>query len=193
MICNFNFHLSEIVTRHHIRNSSGAYPIDNYYYYYNYGIIIIIIRSRESAVSIATGYGLNDRGVGVRVPLGARIFLFFRVIQIGSWAHPASYPTGTGGSFPGGKAAGREAHHSPPTNAEVKETWTYTSPPPYAFKTWCLIVKHREIFTFLPSLILLLLLYNLPCFCILFVCFFASFFYSYLPAYNSPLGCKVRT
>jgi hypothetical protein len=28
------------------------------------------------------------------------------VIQIGSGAHPASYPIGIGGSFPGGKAAG---------------------------------------------------------------------------------------
>jgi hypothetical protein len=31
-------------------------------------------RSRDSAVGIATGYGLNDRGVGVRVPVGSRIF-----------------------------------------------------------------------------------------------------------------------
>jgi hypothetical protein len=41
-------------------------------------IIIIIIRSSskswDSAVSIATGYGLDDQGVGVRVPVGARIF-----------------------------------------------------------------------------------------------------------------------
>jgi hypothetical protein len=32
------------------------------------------IRSRDSAVGIATGYGLDDRGVGVRVPVGSRIF-----------------------------------------------------------------------------------------------------------------------
>jgi hypothetical protein len=29
---------------------------------------------RDSAVGIATGYGLDDRGVGVRVPVGSRIF-----------------------------------------------------------------------------------------------------------------------
>jgi hypothetical protein len=29
-----------------------------------------IYRSRESAVGIATGYGLDDRGVGFRVPVG---------------------------------------------------------------------------------------------------------------------------
>jgi len=28
---------------------------------------------------------------------------------------------GTGSSFPGGKAAGTEADHSPPSSAEVKE------------------------------------------------------------------------
>jgi hypothetical protein len=29
--------------------------------------------SRDSSVSIVTGYGLEDRGVGVRVPIGSRI------------------------------------------------------------------------------------------------------------------------
>jgi hypothetical protein len=29
---------------------------------------------RDSAVGIATSYGLDDRGVGVRVPVGSRIF-----------------------------------------------------------------------------------------------------------------------
>jgi hypothetical protein len=33
-------------------------------------------------------------------------FSFLHVVQTGSEAHPASYPIGTGGSFPGGKAAG---------------------------------------------------------------------------------------
>jgi hypothetical protein len=31
-------------------------------------------RMRDGSVGIATGYGLDDRGVGVRVPLGSRIF-----------------------------------------------------------------------------------------------------------------------
>jgi hypothetical protein len=56
------------------------------------------------AIGTATGYGLDDRGVGVRVPVGPRIFSSPRV-QTGSGAHPTSYPTGTGDSFYGGKAA----------------------------------------------------------------------------------------
>jgi hypothetical protein len=59
----------------------------------------------DSAVGIATGYGLDDRGVGVRVPVGQE-FSLHHVLQTGSGARPASYPMGTGDSFPGGKAAG---------------------------------------------------------------------------------------
>jgi hypothetical protein len=33
-----------------------------------------LIKSRSSAVAIATSYGLDDRMVAVRVPLGTRIF-----------------------------------------------------------------------------------------------------------------------
>jgi hypothetical protein len=64
-----------------------------------------INRSRDSVVGIATGYGLDDRGVEVRVPVGSRIFLL-HVLQTGSGAHPDSYPMGTGDSFPGDKAVG---------------------------------------------------------------------------------------
>jgi hypothetical protein len=60
------------------------------------------IESRESVVGIATGYGLDDRGVEVQVPVESRIFL--NVVHTGSGVHPTSYPTGTGGSFPGIKA-----------------------------------------------------------------------------------------
>jgi hypothetical protein len=89
------------------------------------------------AVGIATGYGLDDRGVGVRVPVESRIFSSSRrPDRLG--VHP-SYPVGTGGSFPGVKRPGREADHSPPASAEVKEMWIYTSIPPYAFMTYCLI------------------------------------------------------
>jgi hypothetical protein len=63
-----------------------------------------IIVSRDSVVGIETGYGLDDLGVGVRVP--GQEFSFLHVVQTGSGAHPASYPMGTGDSLPGGKAAG---------------------------------------------------------------------------------------
>jgi hypothetical protein len=40
---------------------------------------------------------------------------------------------------PGVKRLRREVDHSPPTSAEVKKKWIYTSTPPYAFMVWCLI------------------------------------------------------
>jgi hypothetical protein len=39
---------------------------------------------------------------------------------------------GTGGSFAGVQRPGHEADHSPPSSAEVKKTFVYTSTP-YAF------------------------------------------------------------
>jgi hypothetical protein len=63
------------------------------------------ILSRDSTVSIALGYGLADRGSRVRFPAGAGNFSLHHRVQNGSEAHPASYPMGTRGSFPGGKAA----------------------------------------------------------------------------------------
>jgi hypothetical protein len=43
-----------------------------------------------------------------------------------------SCPLGTEALSPGVKRPGREAGHSPPTSAEVKKIWIYTSTPPYA-------------------------------------------------------------
>jgi hypothetical protein len=63
-------------------------------------------KGRRSSVGIALGYGLHDRGSRVRLPAGAGNFSLHHRVQNGSGAHPASYPMGIEGSFPGGKAAG---------------------------------------------------------------------------------------
>jgi hypothetical protein len=57
-------------------------------------------------IGIATGYGLDDRMIGVRFPVGAGNFSLRHRVQTGSGAHPAFYPIGTGFSFPGVKSAG---------------------------------------------------------------------------------------
>jgi hypothetical protein len=81
----------------------------------------IVTQSRDSSVGIALGYGLDDRGSRVRfLAVAGNVSLHYRV-QNGSGAHPASYPMGTRGSFPGVKRPGRESDHSPPSSAEVKE------------------------------------------------------------------------
>jgi hypothetical protein len=64
------------------------------------------IKRRDSSVGIALGFGLDDRGSRVRFPAGAGNFSLYYRVQNGSGAHPSSYPMGTRGSYPGGKAAG---------------------------------------------------------------------------------------
>jgi hypothetical protein len=46
-----------------------------------------------------------------------------------------------GALSPGVKRQGREADHSPPTRAEVKKMWIYTSTPPYAFMAYLLPLR----------------------------------------------------
>jgi hypothetical protein len=65
-----------------------------------------IRRSRDSTVSIALGYGLEDRGSRLRFPAGAGNFSLHHRVHNGSGAHPASYPMSARGCFPGGEAAG---------------------------------------------------------------------------------------
>jgi hypothetical protein len=79
--------------------------------------------------------GIRAGWSGVRVPVGAGNLSFHRCIQAGSGTHPASYPMGTRGSFPG-----HEADHSPAFSAEVKNPWNYNSTSP--------IRHHRTPFPF---------------------------------------------
>jgi hypothetical protein len=51
-------------------------------------------------------------------------------VHTDSRAQPATYPLALS---PGVKRQVREANHSPPTSAEAKKTWIYTSTPPYVF------------------------------------------------------------
>jgi hypothetical protein len=69
-------------------------------------VVIGIKLFHDTSVSIATGYGLDCRGLGVRFGVVAGNFSLLHRVQNGSGAHPASYPTGTGNSFPGGKPSG---------------------------------------------------------------------------------------
>jgi hypothetical protein len=79
---------------------------------------LCFVRSRDSSVGIATGYGLDDRGFESQQRL--RIFLFTTV------SRPALGPTQPliqwvpGVLSLGVKRPVREAAHSPPSGAEVK-------------------------------------------------------------------------
>jgi hypothetical protein len=77
-----------------------------------------LLRSRDSVVGIATGYGLDDGGVGVRVPVGSSIFSSPRRPER-LWS-----PTNLSYGKPGAlsleiKRPGREIEHSSPASADV--------------------------------------------------------------------------
>jgi hypothetical protein len=72
--------------------------------------------------------------------MGFFFFFFFLTL-----ARPALGPTQpplqqvAGALSPGGNRPGREADHSPPCSAEVKNAWIYTYTPQYVFAARCLV------------------------------------------------------
>jgi hypothetical protein len=81
----------------------------------------------------------------VQYPGEARIFFIVQDVHIDSGAQPFTKSLDTEGSFLRGEAAGGEVDHSP--SAEVKNVWSYTPTPIYAFMagtetTWFTIKTH---------------------------------------------------
>jgi hypothetical protein len=72
-----------------------------YFFNINFNIILPF-----NSVDIALGDGLDDWDSRVRFLAGAGNFSLHHRVQNVSGAHPASYPMGTRGSFPGDKVAG---------------------------------------------------------------------------------------
>jgi hypothetical protein len=82
---------------------------------------------RDSSVGKPTGYGQDDRMIGVRFPTEGGNFLFDTVSRpaLGSTQPPIKWVPGTLSLEV--KRPGREADHSPPSSAEVKNAWSYAS------------------------------------------------------------------
>jgi hypothetical protein len=78
-------------------------------------------KSRDDSVGVALVYRLDDLDSRVRFPVGAGNFSLHSRVQNGSGAHPVSYPMRTRDSFLWIKRLEREADHSPPSSAEIKE------------------------------------------------------------------------
>jgi hypothetical protein len=57
-----------------VEKAEGKKPLGRPRRRLNYDTKIDLIASRDSGVGIATSYGLDGRRIGVRVPVGSRIF-----------------------------------------------------------------------------------------------------------------------
>jgi hypothetical protein len=91
----------------------------------------------------------EDWTARVRFPARARYSSFLHIVQIGSGAHPASYPMVTAGSSPGVQRPRSEGDPSPPTSAEV-EWWSCSSTSPYIYH--CVVIISAQGQLYLTSL-----------------------------------------
>jgi hypothetical protein len=80
-----------------------------------------IYERRDSSVGIALGYGLDDRDSRVRFLAGLGIFLFTTASRTALAPTQPPIQWVSGALSLGVKRPGREADHSPPSSAEVKE------------------------------------------------------------------------
>jgi hypothetical protein len=79
------------------------------------------MKSHDSSVGTPLGYGLGDRGSRVRFPVGAGKFSLRHRVQNGSGSTQPPIQWVPGVLSLGVKRPGRDADHSPPSSAEVKE------------------------------------------------------------------------
>jgi len=97
-------------------------------------------RNRVSPVT-SLGYGLDDRWRG----LGIFLFTTASIPALGLTQSSIHWVTVS--LSLGVKRPGRRAEHSLPSNTEVKNEWSYTSTPQYAYMAWCSSVKAQEHLT----------------------------------------------
>jgi hypothetical protein len=116
MTIQINMHCS--ITMFPSKMSKRLLQMSSLSYSISFNYLFIRMRSWDSSVSIVSNYRLDNQA---SIPSRDKAFFTSLCVQLSSEDHPASYPMGTGGPFPGHKALlGRDADHSPPSSAKVK-------------------------------------------------------------------------
>jgi hypothetical protein len=92
----------------------------------------LFLKSRESSVSISLDYVLDDLGFDYRRGLGIFLFTAASRKALGSTQPPIQWVPGALSLVI--KRPGREADHSPPSSAEVRNAWSI--PPVPSTSSW---------------------------------------------------------
>jgi hypothetical protein len=85
-------------------------------------------RNSRQLSGMASGYGLDDGAFDFRQGPGIFLFTIASIPALGPIQPPIQWVPGAPSL--GVKLLQREAHRSPPSSAEVKNAWSYTSTPP---------------------------------------------------------------
>jgi hypothetical protein len=117
----------------------------------HYASLRVPFKSLDSSVGIALGYGLDDWGSRVRFPAGAGNLSFTTASRtaLGPTQPPVQWVPGALSLRV--KRPRREADHSPPSGAEVKECVELYLHPQYAFMAWCSVKAQGQLYLYLYS------------------------------------------
>jgi hypothetical protein len=118
-------------------------------YVFEYAIITSNYVITWAGIAQCYSAGLRSGWSGGRVSVGPGNFSLHRRVQTGSRAHPAFYPTGNRGSFPGDKAA--EAWSWPLTSISYRGqrmSGAIDPLPQYAFTARCLVKAQGQLYLF---------------------------------------------
>jgi hypothetical protein len=78
-----------------------------------------------------------------------RLSHFYQQPALGPTQPPILWVTGA--FYLGVKRPELDADHSPPSSAENKNTWGYTSTPQYAFMAWCSVKTQEQLYLYLTT------------------------------------------
>jgi hypothetical protein len=90
------------------------------------------------------GYGLDDQGFESRQGLGIFLFTTVSRLALGPTQTPNQWLPGA--LSLGVKLPGREADHSPPSTAEIKNSWSYTTTPQHTFMLWSSVKTQGHLY-----------------------------------------------
>jgi hypothetical protein len=96
-------------------------------------------------LSLAKIHLLDDRGFETRKGLG---FLFTTASRLALGRTQPPIQWAPGALSLGVKRPEREAEHSLPSSAEVKNMWSYTSTTQYAFMAWCSVTAQEHLYLY---------------------------------------------